>query len=426
MVGGVRLSLRPTFASLEDQGFRSLWLGTAFGHLGFWMQIVAQGWLAYELTASATFLGLVAAAGGMPGMLFMLPAGVIADRWPRRGVLIWTNFAMAVAALALAMLLWLDRLEAWMLPVVVFANATASAINLPARQSLGPQLVGPALVANSVALMALSFNASRWLGPAIAGALIAVGGAGAAFAVQAGCMVIATILTIAIRAEPSRGDHPRSRSLRQDLLEGLRYTWRGSVVRATVLVSVLHNALGAVYHHLMPVFAGAQVFNIGAPGLGALMASVGVGATVGAVVASVLSAYPAKGRAAFATAVGSGLAMVVFGVSPSPWLAMAALVIIGCLQTLSMTANQMILNLATPDDFRGRAMSIFMLTWNVAPLSALPAGWIADRVGAPLTVTVAGLVTVSAFVAAGIAMVGLRRFRDDSALAADRTFSGAR
>jgi MFS family permease len=88
-------SLRAAFASLEVRDFRFLWLGMVFGHVGFWMQFVAQGWLAYDLTGSATFLGLVSAAGGVPGILLMLPAGVIADRFARRGVLVWTNAAMA-------------------------------------------------------------------------------------------------------------------------------------------------------------------------------------------------------------------------------------------------------------------------------------------------------------------------------------------
>jgi predicted MFS family arabinose efflux permease len=201
----------------------------------------------------------------------------------------------------------------------------------------------------------------------------------------------------------------------ENLVDGLRYTWQEPIVRATVIVSVLHNALGAAYHHLMPVFAGEHVFNIGAPGLGALMASVGIGATVGAFAASVLSGHPRKGVAGLATALGAGMGMVAFALMPWPPAAMAALVVVGCLQTLSMTAIQMILNIVTPDEYRGRAMSVYMLTWNAAPLAALPAGWAADHVGAPLTVAGSGLLTIGAFLFASVALAGLRLFRDDAA-----------
>jgi predicted MFS family arabinose efflux permease len=408
----VLTSTRSTYASLAIRDFRYLWLGTGFGHVAFWMQIVAQGWLAYELTGSATFLGIIGAANGIPGILLMLPAGVIADRWERRGVLIWTNAAMALGALALTWTVWRGILEPWMLVVIVVFIASASAINLPARQSLGPQLVGPALVSNSIALMAVSFNASRWIGPGLAGVLIASVGAMGAFGIQTALMVLATILTAWIDDEPARDLHARRQSVLENLLDGLRYTWEEPIVRSAVIISILHNAFGAAYHHLMPVFAGEEIFNIGPSGLGALMASIGVGATIGAVASSYLSGYQRKGLAIFATATIAALGMLAFASAPLPVLAMTALVVVGCVQTLSMTANQMILNLATPDEYRGRAMSVFMLTWSVAPIAALPAGAAADVIGAPLTVAISGALSLGAFLIGYAMMAGLRGFRD--------------
>jgi MFS family permease len=407
----VSSSLRAAFASLQVPDFRFLWLGMAFGHVGFWMQFVAQGWLAYDLTGSATFLGLVSAAGGVPGILLMLPAGVIADRFARRGLLIWTNAAMAVCALALALALWVGVLEPWLLLVIVVVNASASAVNLPARQSLGPQLVGPALVSNAIALMAVSFNVSRWLGPALAGALIVAVGTVGAFAAQVVCLMLATAFTIAVGQEPPRDPLARSRSVGRSLVDGIQYVWHEPIVRGTVVIALLHNGLGLLYAQLMPVFAG-EVFHIGAGGLGALMSSVGVGATAGAIAASFLSAYPRKGVAAFVTGVGCSVAMLVFAIVPWPLVAMAALVVLGGLQVLSMTATQMILNLTTPDEYRGRAMSVYMLTWNAAPLSALPAGWIADRVGAPLTIGGSAVITLIGFLTAAMLLGGVRRFHD--------------
>ncbi len=409
-------SLSAAFASLAVRDFRFLWLGMAFGHVGFWMQVVAQGWLAYDLTGSATFLGLVSAAGGIPGVLLMLPAGVLADRFARRGVLIWTNAAMAVCALALTLLLWAGLLEPWSLLLIVVVNASASALNLPARQSLGPQLVGPALVSNAIALMALSFNVSRWLGPALAGALMVAMGIVGAFAAQAACLVLATIFTLIVGKEPPRDLLARDRSVGRSLLDGVQYVWHEPIVRGTVIVALLHNGLGLLYSQLMPVFAG-EVFHIGPGGLGALMSSVGAGATAGAFAASFLSAYPRKGMAVFVTGVGCSLAMLVFALVPWPLVAMAALAILGGLQVLSMTATQVILNLTTPDEYRGRAMSVYMLTWNAAPLCALPGGWVADHVGAPATIAGSALITLAGFLCAALVLPGVRQFRDVPAAA---------
>ncbi len=407
-------ALSVAFASLAVRDFRFLWLGMAFGHVGFWMQYVAQGWLAYDLTGSATFLGLVSAAGGVPGILLMLPAGVIADRFARRGVLIWTNAAMAACALALALLLWAGLLAPWILLVIVVVTASASALNLPARQSLGPELVGPALVSNAIALMAISFNVSRWLGPALAGALIVAGGTGSAFAAQAGCLVLATVFTVLIGRELPRELLARGQSLSRSLLDGVQYVWHEPIVRGTVIIALLHNGLGLLYSQLMPVFAG-EVFHIGAGGLGALMSSVGVGATAGAFAASFLSAYPRKGIAVFITGVGCSVAMFVFALVPWPLVAMGALVTLGGLQVLSMTSTQMILNLTTPDEYRGRAMSVYMLTWNAAPLCALPGGWVADQIGAPATISGSALITLGGFLIAALVLPGVRQFRDQPA-----------
>jgi MFS family permease len=404
-------SVQNTFAALGVSQFRYLWAGTAAGQLAFWVQIVAQGWLAYELTGSAAFLGLVSAAAALPGFLLMLPAGALADRWDRRAILLYTNIVMTFAALALSIIVAAAIVQPWQLVILAAIIGSASALNLPARQSLGPELVGHRLVSNAVALFAISFNTSRVLGPAMAGILIPLVGLGGCFFLQTAVQALSTLLTFPLRPDPPR-TRSMARSAVQNVLDGMTFITGQPILRGCIILAALQNLFGMAYSQLMPVFAG-DVLDVGAAGLGALTAAVGVGSVLGAVAAAVLSTYPRKGVVMFGMSYAWAVAIVGFTAARSVPLAIVALLAIGVSAAVSQIACQTILNLALPHEFRGRVMSIFMVTWSIPPLAALPLGWLTDRVGAPLTVGVAGvlLLGVMAITAAGLS--GLWRFRDE-------------
>ncbi|MPZ15225.1 MAG: MFS transporter [Chloroflexi bacterium] len=399
------------FAALAVRDFRYLWWGTALGHVGFWAYIIAQGWLAWELTNSATFVGLVTTISGLPGLLLMLPGGVMADRWDRRFMLVTSNGVQMVGGIALAALIWAGALEPWQLLALVVVIASSAAVNLPARQSLGPQLVGPSMISDAVALSAVSFNGSRVLGPAVAGVLIALVGLNGCFVFIAGCFVLATALTIPIGPDRARNTHSRQQSVLENFVDGLHYVRDEPVVRGSILVAASQNSTGMIYSQLMPVFAGA-VLGVGGGGLGALMTAVGVGSTIGAFGAALFTTLPRRGLVTLATGVGYGAGVLGFALAPSIEVAIAALVALGLMQAISTVSNQTILNLATPDELRGRAMSVFMTTWNLAPLSGLPAGWLADQIGAPMTVAVSGAVLTVTMILASAGLAHVRDFRD--------------
>ncbi len=399
-----------TFAALRVRQFSYLWAGTFVGQTAFWLQVVAQGWLAYELTGSAAFLGLVSAAAALPGFLLMLPAGALADRWDRRTILLYTNATATVAALVLSIVVAASLVEPWHLVVLAGVIGCAQALNLPARQSLGPELVGPRLVSNAVALFAVSFNCSRVLGPAIAGALIPLVGLGGCFVLQTVVLAVATLLTLPVRADgPGRGTARRSGI--DDVLDGLRFLAIQPVLRSCTLVAALQNLFGMAYSQLMPIFAG-DVLAVGAAGLGALLSAVGVGSIVGAFVSAVLSAHPRKGIIMFVTSFAFAGTILAFAASRSLPAAVASLVLLGATAAVTQIACQTILNLALPGEFRGRVMSVFMMTWSIPPLAALPLGWIADRIGAPLTVGGTGVLLLIVTAVGALALKELWRFRD--------------
>ena len=398
-----------TFAALRVAQFRYLWAGTAAGQTAFWVQIVAQGWLAYELTGSAVFLGVVSAAAALPGFLLTLPAGALADRLERRAILLYTNLTMTAAAAALSVVVAASLVEPWHLVVLAGVIGCAQALNLPARQSLGPELVGSALVPNAVALFAVSFNGSRVLGPAAAGALIPLLGLGGCFFLETAAMALATVLTLPLRADGARLGSPRSGF--HDVLDGIRYLAADSILRGCTLVAALQNLLGMAYAQLMPIFA-ADVLHVGAAGLGALLAAVGVGSIIGSFVSAALSTHPRKGVIMFATSFVFSISIVAFSLAWAVPFAIAALVVLGATAAVTMIACQTILNIVLPHEYRGRVMSIYMMTWSIPPLAALPFGWMTDQVGAPLTVGASGAVLLAAMVLASVKLGGIWRFRD--------------
>jgi MFS family permease len=404
-------AIASTFAALGVPQFRYLWAGTAAGQTAFWVQVVAQGWLAYELTGSAAFLGLVSAAAALPGFLLMLPAGALADRWDRRGILLYTNAVTTAAVFVLSVVVASALVEPWHLVVLAGIIGCAQALNLPARQSLGPELVGARLVPNAVALFAVSFNGSRILGPAVAGALIPLVGLGGCFFVQTAVMVVATLLTL-----PVRGDHPgrggSRRSGVHDVVDGLRFLANQPILRGCTIVAALQNLFGMAYAQLMPIFAG-DVLDVGAAGLGALMSAVGVGSIGGAFVSAALSTHPRKGVIMFGTSFAWAAAILLFAAAHSVPVAVASLVVLGATAAVTQIACQTILNLALPDRYRGRVMSVYMMTWSLPPLAALPLGWIADQVGAPLTVGATGLLLLVVTAVAAISLRRLWQFRDE-------------
>lgn len=317
---------------------------------------------------------------------------------------------MTFGSLVLSLVVAAAVVVPWHLVVLAGIIGSASALNLPARQSLGPELVGHALVSNAIALFAVSFNGSRILGPAVAGILIPFVGLAGCFFLQTAVMALSTLLTFPLRPDGARGQSSR-RSAVQNVIDGLRFLADQPILRGCTILAALQNLFGMAYAQLLPIVAG-DVLDIGAAGLGALFSAVGAGSMLGAFASAALSTHAQKGVLMFSTSLAWAVAIIVFTTARSVPLAIAALLVIGVTAAVSQIACQTILNLALPNEFRGRVMSVFMMTWSVPPLAALPLGWIADQIGVPLTVGVMGGLLLAAMLLAAVGLNGLWRFRD--------------
>ena len=355
---------------------------------GYFAQVVAQGWLIYDLTGSPTWLGIVSFANGIPMLVLALPAGVLVDRLDRRKVLIFAQAMTALVTFLLAGLIVGGVVQAWHVAVLSFLAGSLFVLIIPARQALLPMVVERPALGAAIALNSAGTNFGRVIGPSLAGVAIAAMGAAAAFVVQGigflGALVCAALLPA--RAASSR---PRSRSPFQSLLEGIQYVWHDPTVFALMLLQAIPAFLIMPYNQLLPIFA-RDILNAGPEGLGTLMTVMGVGSVLGSIFVVVM---PARRQSMylFVSLIGLSLLLVAFSASTSLVLSIAIMVLIGVAQAIYLATNNTLVQLAVPDALQGRVMSVYMTTWGLMPLGALPQGVLADWFGAPVVLAATGL-----------------------------------
>lgn len=271
------------FSAFSFRDFRLFWFGQLISLSGTWMQSVAQGWLVYSLTKSPLYLGMVAAANSLPILLFTLIGGVIADRFPKRNILLLTQALSIFPALILGTLTALGITTVWHVALLAFFLGTINAIDLPTRQSFLAEMVGKGHIVNAIALNSAAFNGARILGPMIAGLTISYLGIPACFFLNAVSFlaVIAALWMMEIKGEMKTG----SRGMLHDFMEGISFLrGRREIIHVVLLITVF-SLVGLPYISLLPVFA-AEVFQRGPQGFGFLVGASGAGALAAALGAS--------------------------------------------------------------------------------------------------------------------------------------------
>jgi len=386
--------------ALAHRNFRLFFGGQMVSLTGTWMQSVAQGWLVLELTDSPFFVGLTAALGSFGVLLFTLYAGVIADRVNKRRAIVVTQSLQMVQAFALAALVLGGRVTVGGVMALAAALGVIAAFDIPIRQSFIVELVGKDDLMNAIALNTSVFNATRILGPVVAGLLIGSVGVGVCFLLN-GLSYLAVLGGLLAMSVPrSAFPVPRS-SVWSGFLEIARFIHASRLVRTLIALTAVMSIFGFQLITMMPVFA-RDVLHVGATGYGLLMASLGVGALAGALGVAVLSRRIRKGRTMLAGGTAFGLLVALFGQSPLLPLSL----LLGALAGLAMIVNNALTNTmiqtAVPDGLRGRVMGLYSFVFvGMAPLGAFQAGWVAEHWGAPVAVGIGGLVCAAAVAAAG-------------------------
>ena len=372
-----------TFSSLSIRDFRLLWFGQISTSLGQWMDQVTRGYLIYTMTGSALDTGLVTAARGAPLLIFGVVAGALADRSGRKAQLIIAQGTNVVLNLTLATLVLTGHVQVWHVYLSAFLAGTVQAFQQPARQTLISDIVGNEKLLNALALNSAALNGSRALGPAFAGAFIALVSVSGSYYVQAFMYAFATIWTIQMHvpAVHTGGSSGRVREpFFTSIVEGLKYVSTQPSTRTQLLLALGPLTFAMSYNAMMPVIA-LQLLHGNSETQGILLGSIGIGALAGALIVASLKRTHAYGLPVVLGACAFSIGVFVFASSHTLWLSCVIGTIVGAFSVTYATQDQTLLQVSTPSYIRGRVMSIYLLNRGTLPLGALVAGLLADRYG---------------------------------------------
>ncbi len=399
-----------TFYSLRFLNYRLLWIGTLFTSAGLWIQQTTLGWVVYDMTGSSTLLGAISAAGAVPMLLLMPLAGVAADRLNRKLIMLVSQLALFLFTVILGVMLAMDLVSTWHLFVFIFLVSLAQVFNQPVRQTVVFDLVPRVAIPNAVALNSAGFNATRALGPSVAGFLILLFGPAGNFFVQSVAYFAVVVVVLLMTFPPTRGNTGRV-SVATNLAEGFQYVAREPTVRMLMLLAFIPPILVMpAFMTLMPVFA-KDVFHSGPAGLGLLLSANGVGGLLGALFTASLGRFENRGMLLLFALLGVGLSGIGFAFSSSMEIALPLLAVSGFCGMVYMTTNQTVLQLLVPDHIRGRVTSILMLGMGLMPLGGLLAGAGADVTGAPEMVALLSSATVLLVALMAVFMPRVRALR---------------
>ncbi len=380
-----RFRLPHALRALRHRNYRLLFFGQLIAHIGFWMQATAQGWLVLRLTDAPFWLGAIAAAQSLPVLLLSVPAGALADRVPKRTLLLATQGTAMAMALLLALLIFSDAVRVWHVLIAALMVGIASAFENPARQAFTIELVGREDLMNAIALDSTVMNGARIIGPAVAGALVAATGEGPAFLFN-GLSVLAVIGgLIMMRLRPFVAP-PRQSNWRQ-MREGFAYMRKDARVRLLLLQITTHCVFGLAYFPLMPYFA-RNVLGADAQGFGILASTNAAGALTAALMITLVGDRLPRAGVRSVALLSYMLLLGAFTLTRSFALAMALLAAIGWAGIMVLTLTNTLLQMAVPDDMRGRVMGVYMLVvMGVSQVSGLFLSSVADVLGdVPLVV----------------------------------------
>jgi MFS family permease len=384
-----------TFASLrKHRNYRLFFTGQVISLSGTWMQNVALAWLVVELTHSPVALGILAFCRFGPFTFFGLFAGVLADRFDNRRLVMTTQAAAMGVSIALAVLALTDSATVWAAYALAFLGGTTFVFDAPGRHALTFQLVGREELPNAVALNASLFNASRTIGPAIAGVVIAAAGVGVCFVINA-FTFLAVLSALALMRKEEL--HPVEREetpppLLRGIRDGLGYVRRSPRVRLLIGAVAVISLISLNFNVVLPVLA-SETLEVGPEGFGILTAVFGLGALVGALLSAALAR--ASWKVLVAGVGGFGVAQLALAPQETMLVACVLLFVAGVSFTMWMSNTQSILQLTSPDHLRGRVLSLWLFAFaGSAPVGGLVAGWLTDIGGTALCFTVGGLASL--------------------------------
>ncbi len=383
--------IRHLLRALRSRNYRLFVAGQSVSLVGTWMQQVAMSWLVYRLTNSAMLLGVVGFASQIPTFLISPVAGVLADRWDRRRLLIATQALAMFQAAFLALVVLTEMVQVWQILLLSLILGVVNALDIPIRQSFVVEMVEHREdLGNAIALNSSMVNGARLIGPSIAGLLVASVGEGICFLLNA-ISYLAVIVALAAMRIPhgSRHPHPR-RHILHELHEGFTYAYEFGPIRSILLLVALVSLVGMPYAVLVPVFA-KDILHGGAHTFGFLMTAAGSGALVGTLYLASRRSVLGLGRVIVTATIFFAAGIALFALSGNFPLSLAALALAGFGAMTLVASCNTVLQTILDEDKRGRVMSFFTMAFiGVAPFGSLGAGAMAGIIGPRDTLLLGG------------------------------------
>jgi MFS family permease len=403
-------SIRP-WSSLLVRDFRLLWTASVLTSLAVQIRNVSNLYQVYQLSGSAFMLGLTGFLETLPFIIFGLFAGAVADAFDRKKVLLLTMVLQLVPGVAMAFLTYTGTVQVWHIYTLGFLGAFVDVFNWPARAALVPRLVPPGLMMNAVTINSMIIQLSFLVGPALAGVSIDHTGLVMTYSISTLLLVPAIASIFSLRTSGKVEGRKRQVNLRS-IVEGVEFIWIQRIILSLFLLDFGVTLVG-FYRPILPIFA-ADVFNMGASGLGLLYAAPSAGSLIGSITLLMAGDIKQKGIAVVLAAVGFAASLALLGVSHWFWLAVAAVIILGITDSISVAIRRTVVQLLAPNEMLGRANSlitVFAQTTN--GLGALLAGAAAQFIGAPNSLLVGSALCFLMILATCVAIPQLWRYRSD-------------
>ena len=378
-------NVKSVFASLRVNDYKYLSIGLLGSAFALNMQLIAQGWMVYEMTSSAIKLTWVTLSFMIPQVVFSLLGGVLADRFAKKPIIGWAPFINGLATLFMALIIFSGKADFSAFLVIGFLNGTVLALSMPARTAFIPEVVGEDLIFNAMAFNSACWNLARIVGPAAAGFIIAIfaeGNTTSSFGVGLVYVILSLLyfvsaLSVLYISHPGRPVQIQKRSALKDMQEALRYVVNSPIVGGLILLSILPFLFGLSINTLLPAFS-TDVLNGGPEDLGLLMTGMGFGAILGSLTLAKMSSVTKKGFWIIGTGALWGGLVAIFSTTNDYLISTIVIGCIGFVSAINMSMNRSVMQLQVAQSMRGRIMSVDMMSHGLMPLGILPIGYIAE------------------------------------------------
>jgi predicted MFS family arabinose efflux permease len=386
-----QFSLRDTFISLKYPNYRLWFIGQLVSLVGTWTQTTAQGYLIYQLTKSPAFLGYASFANGLPSWFFTLYAGAIADRVPRRTLMVITQTSMLVLAFILAILAFTNQVQWWHILILTFLLGISNAFDAPARQAFVLEMVEREDMTNAIALNSTMFNSALVLGPAFGGLVYAWVGPGWCFTINGISFIAVIIALLLMRLKPFVPISSNNDTL-ADVRDGMNYVMSNPEVRNLIINIFIFSIFGFGFVTLLPAWAVA-ILGGDATTNGFLQAARGFGSLIGALTVAAMGRIKIRGKVWTINSFLLPFMMVIFAYMRSLIPSLLAIACAGFATMMVLNVTNAMIQSRIADEMRGRVMGIYtFFFFGAFPLSSLVAGWAAEKIGEPLTVIISAAI----------------------------------